>query len=301
MSMTPQVTEESKAPVTAEQPSTTVSTTDSAPKESKPFFTVYDDKAGEYHQLPQEVEEKTSVEAGKETPKEEVKPTETKVYAGKFKGEAELEKGYIELEKISTQRAQEAADLRKQIEATKVKTEAQVVGQPIDKKIETRVEETEFLDSLVADPKKAKESLKAEIMADLTNQMNTANEVRTILADWDQENPDLSTLQHVVNAEIQKILAADPSKAGNLKQLLHESTGNLRNWLGTIRQAGANEALTVRREVVPLAASGAATQGQPPSSSAPVQKSDADYLSEEIAARKRDYSRTRGEIRPTAR
>lgn len=48
-----------------------------------------------------------------ETPAEEA----ARVYAGKFNSDDELERGYTELEKRSTQAAQEAAELRAQVEA----------------------------------------------------------------------------------------------------------------------------------------------------------------------------------------
>jgi len=284
-------------PKPAETPAPPVITPAPA-KEEKSFFRVWE--GDEIKALPNELPDGSKAEEQpplkiEEKPAE--KPPEPKTYAGKFKGEEELEKGYTNLESEFTRKSQELAEANRklaevnagkatQTAATQTATEvtAQAAAQPdIADMILNRP--MEFVD-LVS--KRAAQQTQVQL------------ETQQVTHDWLDQNKDLADRQHLVGAEMQKILQSDPEKAkafaegrGNQRELLAEATGRVRNWIGEITTAAKKEALTTKETIASLGVS-SVSQTQPNPTVTGAAPKEIDALDDALAEARRERSRTMG-------
>lgn len=158
------------------------------------------------------------------------------LYAGKFKTPEELAKGYEELQKSFTTKAQEAATARKALEEreraapkTPEETEAQRL---------TRINE------MLADPEGYfhKQAQKANDIA--IQEAKNAREVAANVEAWRTTNKDVSPYEDYIGVVMHRLTAADPSL--DPMAALDQATTAVRAEVGKIREAGRLEALAIQ-------------------------------------------------------
>lgn len=194
--------------------------------------------------------------ANEQAPAPVVEPP--KLYAGKFKTVEDLEKSYQEAEKAMTQKAQEAAELRKQQQAAP--PPAAKTAADLEK------EKAAFLERFVNNPQQVIQ----EYQERATQQTMTALSAQQTAEDWRKSNPDLAPHEFFVAAESFRLSQSDPELAKDPKALLLKASDNFRQTLGAIRTEGAKEALTTETRVTPLLSSTAPSPATEQPSKAPL-------------------------------
>jgi hypothetical protein len=194
----------------------------------------------------------------------EEKPIPEKIYAGKFKTPEELEKGYLEAQKLITKQGQEKAELAAraaaQPPAPPVKTPQQLAAE--------QEESNRILTEFAANPKEfIEKNIVERTMVALTAQQ-TAEQ-------WRKVNPDLAEHEVRVAFEATLLAQSDPELARNPAALLNKATDNFRQFTGKIRTEGAKEALTQETRVIPLVSSSTPPATEQPATKAPLTTDEA--------------------------
>lgn len=171
-------------------------------------------------------------------------PAEIPLYAGKFKTPEDLAKGYEELQKSFTNKAQEAATARKALE----ERERAAPKTPE----ETESERLTRINEMLADPegyfsKQAKKASDAAIQ-----QANNAREVTVQVEAWRTTNKDVAPYEDYIGVVMQRLTAADPSL--DPMAALDQATTAVRGEIGKIREAGKLEALAIQGSVTQTSA-----------------------------------------------
>lgn len=221
---------------------------------------------------PKAVEPLKVAEPVKEPTKE---PEKEVVYAGKFKSIEELEKAYKEAEKGFHEKAQEAAEVRKQAQAAEKdrqaassKTAEQIAG-------EKKALNDKLLAEFVADPDTFMAKAGQRFAEQSTQQTMTALQTQKTVETWKRDNSDLVPYEFYVGAEVTRLMQTNPNSGLTPDALLAQATANFRQIAGALRNAGATEALTTKVTVIPLTA--------PPSSPPGSDKAETKPLTAEAA------------------
>lgn len=280
-------------------------TTETPAKEEKTFFKRWEGDTIEA--LPSDLPD-DSKPAGEAPPaqipeKPAEKPPEQKVYAGKFKGEDELEKGYTNLETEFTRKSQELAEAKRKLEEIqtgKVET-AQAATQTAEVATQTVAQQPDIADMILNRPGEFVELISQRAAQRTQVQLET----QQVTHDWLDQNKDLADRQHLVGAEMQKILQSDPEKAkafaegrGNHRELLAEATGRVRNWIGEITTAAKKEALTTKETIASLGVSSVSQTQTTPAATGSAQP-QIEPVDEALAVARRERARTTGVRLPT--
>lgn len=163
-------------------------------------------------------------------------PADPVLYAGKFKTPEELAKGYEELQKSFTTKAQEAATARKALE----ERERAAPKSPE----ETEAERLTRVNEMLADPDGyfRKQAQKANDIA--IQEAKNAREVAANVEAWRTTNKDVSPYEDYIGVVMQRLTAADPSL--DPMAALDQATTAVRDEVGKIREAGRLEALAIQ-------------------------------------------------------
>jgi hypothetical protein len=210
-------------------------------------------------------------------------PAEAPLYAGKFKTPEDLAKGYEELQKSFTTKAQEAATARKALE----ERERAAPKTPE----ETESERLTRINEMLADPEGYfhKQAQKASDIA--IQEAKTAREVSAHVEAWRTTNKDVVPYEDYIGVVMQRLTAADPSL--DPMAALDQATTAVRGEVGKIREAGRLEALAIQGSVTQTSA--AKVNTPPPTeqpSSAPLSDEQArtqhlDFLKSQAAGVRR--------------
>jgi len=191
---------------------------------------------------PAEIKE-TPKEAPKEVPKTET-PAEQPLLAGKFKTPEDLVRGYEELQKSFTTKAQEAATARKALE----EREKQAPPSPE----ETEAERLARVNEMLTDPDGyfRKQAQRANDIA--VAEAKQAREVTAKVEAWRETNKDVAPYEDYIGVVMHRFTAADP----NLDPMaaLEKATTSVREEVGKIREAGRLEALAIQGSVTQTSA-----------------------------------------------
>jgi hypothetical protein len=210
-------------------------------------------------------------------------PADEKLYAGKFKTPEDLAKGYEELQKSFTTKAQEAASARKALE----EREKAAPKTPE----ETEAERLTRINEMLTDPDGyfRKQAEKASEIAIV--EAKNARDVAAKVEAWRTTNKDVAPYEDYIGVVMQRLTAADPSL--DPMAALERATTAVREDVGKIREAGKLEALAIQGSVTQTSA--AKVNTPPPTeqpSSAPVTDEQArnqhlDFLKSQAAGVRR--------------
>ncbi len=181
-----------------------------------------------------EIKQETAPETGQpETdnePEEQASPEKPKkLYAGKFESEEELEKAYLEGQKFWTQKAQEAAALRRELEELR-KTAAPDMTRKQQEEFQNFVkkavnaavvdEDPTLLLQLIDQLTEAKTEQKIHQIMPMIEPIARQNILEQHVQEFFAENPEAKELE----AEMAKLVQAEPD-------LVYDAKGNVRpNW-----------------------------------------------------------------------
>lgn len=201
---------------------------------------------------------------------------EKKLYAGKFESVEAMETAYAEAQKGFHAKSQEVAELKKQVPPPDPKVLAEKAAE----------EKAAMLNRIIEDPASIVKEIEERTQAAIAEQTRI-NEIRE---QWRKENADIAEHETFVGYEAARLLALDPNI--ETAAMISQATTNIRAAFGKIREAGKQEALSVRSSVTPLGE--VRIQTPPPSeqpSSAP--KSEEQTRNEHIAYLKAQHARVR--------
>lgn len=201
---------------------------------------------------------------------------EKKLYAGKFETVEAMETAYAEAQKGFHAKSQEVAELKKQVP-------------PPDPKVAIEAEKERkaaLLNRVIENPDAIEQEIKERVQASL-NEQARFDEIRD---QWKKENSDIAEHETFVGYEAARLLALDPNI--ETAAMLSQATTNIRAAFGKIREAGKQEALSVRSSVTPL---GEVRIQTPPPSEQPslAPKSEEQTRNEHIAYLKAQHARVR--------
>lgn len=206
-----------------------------------------------------------------------LKGGDKKLYAGKFETVEAMEAAYAEAQKGFHEKAQEVATLKKQIPPPDPKVIAEKAAE----------EKAAMLNRIIEDPASIVKEIEQRTQAAIAEQTR----INDIREQWRKENSDIAEHETLVGYEAARLLALDPNI--ETAAMLTQATTNIRATIGKIREAGKQEALSVRSSVTPLADS--RIQTPPPSEQpAAAPKSEEQTRDEHVAFLKEQHSRVRG-------
>lgn len=213
-------------------------------------------------------------------------PTEAKLYAGKFKSVEDLEKGYAEIQKSFTTKAQEASAARKALE------ERERATPPSPE--ETEAQRLARINEMLTDPDKYFADQARKASERVIAETKSAQEVAAFMEGWRSANKDVSRYEQYIGVVMHQLTSADP----NLDPMaaLEQATTSVREELGRIRDEGKREALALQSGATTPVASKVIV---PPPTEQPPQApmSDTDAYAAHMAELNANAQRVRRQVR----
>ncbi len=199
-------------------------------KGDNPVAAIFGEAANSEPEIKQETAPETGQPETDNEPEEQASPEKPKkLYAGKFKSEEELEKAYLEGQKFWTQKAQEAAALRRELEELR-KTAAPDMTRKQQEEFQNFVkkavnaavvdEDPTLLLQLIDQLTEAKTEQKIRQIMPMIEPIARQNILEQHVQEFFAENPEAKELE----AEMAKLVQAEPD-------LVYDAKGNVRpNW-----------------------------------------------------------------------
>jgi len=178
-----------------------------------------------------------------EPSKEPPAPPEPKLYAGKFKTIEDMEKGYLESQKVLTQKFQESAAAKKALE----QAEATRKASPENTGAANEEARLQLINDFLTDPTKVVNQIQERVVASAAEQAK----VQASVTAWREQNKDVTRYERYIGVVMHDLTSADPELEP--MAALDKATTLVREELGRIREEGKLEALSVQQSVTQIA------------------------------------------------